>query len=296
LAAARLYSRLACFKLETAKNESAHGARPGIPVNRARHWSIRGLAALAGLALAAGCAHPCGYVDVRSVLTPLDEGRVERAPLEQPLRITREVSERSALLEVRVESLEMTVGPAHLARFGKPACVPWKWYHPVVKLPIAVTIFPPFILAFHDPTTYGGGNWTRWDYFRDVGAWFNLCSAVPMDTRKVSGDEERILVKEVVAVTSEWRAPIAGRGVTLSLDGRELARGVSDAQGAVRFDLAPFFTTEMAQGSHTLRIVSLGATGEAEELTRNLEGRTVRQFLENHPATPPPSPATPSHD
>ena len=79
-------------------------------MNRARHWSLRALAALAGLALIAGCAHPTGYVDIRSVLTPLGEGRVTNAPLEQPLRITREVSERNAVLEVRVESLETTDG------------------------------------------------------------------------------------------------------------------------------------------------------------------------------------------
>jgi hypothetical protein len=250
-----------------------------IPVSRARHGSVRGLAALAGLALIAGCAHPCGYVDVRSVLTPLGEERVANAPLEQPLRITREVSERNAILEVRVEWLETTEGPARLERFGKPAYVPWRWYHPLIKLPIAVTIFPPFFLAFHDPATYGGGNWTRWDYFRDVGAWFNLCSALPMDERKVQRVEERILLKKVVAVIRERRAPIAGRGVTLSLDGRELAGGVSDAEGAVRFDLAPFLTPDLAQGSHTLRVVSLSDTGEAAELSRKLEGKTVQELL-----------------
>jgi hypothetical protein len=280
--------------------------KPEIPVNRARHGSVRGLAALAlqhaaarfaaglaGLALIAGCSHPCGYVDIRSVLTPLGAGRVANAPLEQPLRITREVSERNAVLEVRVEGLETTEGPAQLERFGKPACVPWRWYHPLVKLPIAVTIFPPFFLAFHDPTTYGGGNWTRWDYFRDVGAWFNLCSAVPIDARKARGAEERILMKTVVAVVRERRAPISGRGVTLSLDGRKLAGGVSDAEGAVRFDLASFLTPELVQSNHTLRIVSLSDTGEAAELSRKLDGKTVQQFLENRPAapqsqTPPP--------
>jgi hypothetical protein len=259
--------------------QARYRGKPEIPVNRAWHRSLRGLAALAGLALIAGCAHPCGYVDVRSVLTPLGEGSVANAPLEQPLRIAREVSERSALLEVRVEWLETTEGPAQLERFGKPTYVPWHWYHPLIKLPIAVTILPPFFLAFHDPTTYGGGNWTRWDYFRDVGAWFNLCSAVPMGGRKVRLEEERILSEEAVAVIRERRAPISGRGVTLSLDGRELAGGVSDAQGAVRFDLARFLTPEMAQSSHTLRIVSLSEAGEAAELTRKLDGKTVEQLL-----------------
>jgi hypothetical protein len=278
-------------------------------VSRARHGSVRGLAALtlqhaaarlaaglAGLALIAGCSHPCGYVDVRSVLTPRGEGRVANAPLEQPLRITREVSERNAILEMRVEWLETTEGPAQLERFGKPTCVPWRWYHPLVKLPIAVTIFPPFFLAFHDPTMYGGGNWTRWDYFRDVGAWFNLCSALPMDERKVRGVEEQILLETVVAVVRERRAPISGRGVTLSLDGRELAGGVSDAEGAVRFDLAPFLTPDLAQGSHTLRVVSLSDTGEAAELSRKLEGNIVRQLLENRSTAPLPSSSPPSHD
>ena len=258
-------------------------------MSRARHWSVRGLASLAGLALIAGCSHPCGYVDVRSVLTPLGEGRVENAPLEQPLRITRELSERNAVLEVRVEYLETTEGPAQLERFGKPTYVPWRWFHPLLKLPIAVTILPPFFLAFHDPTTYGGGNWTGWDYFRDVGAWFNLCSAAPTDARKVRGEEERILLEKVVAVTRERRAPLSGRGVTLSLDGRELANGVSDATGAVRFDLAPFLTPELAQTSHTLRIVSLSEAGEAAQLSRNLDAKTVQQLLENRPTAPPPA-------
>jgi hypothetical protein len=260
--------------------QARYREKPEIPVNRAGRWGVRALASLAGLALIAGCSHPCGYVDIRSTLTPLGEGRVENAPLEQPLRITRELSERNAVLEVRVESLETTTGPAQLERFGKPTYVPWRWYHPLVKLPIAVTILPPFFLAFHDPTTYGGGNWTRWDYFRDVVAWFNLCSAVPTGGREVRTAEERILLKKVVAVR-ERRAPIAGRGVTLSLDGRPLASGVSNSEGEVRFDLAPFLTPDLAQASHTLRIVSPSGAGEAAELSQPLDGKTVQQLLEN---------------
>jgi hypothetical protein len=266
--------------------QARYREKPEIPVNRARHWRLRGLASLAGLALIAGCSHPCGYVDVRSVLTPLGEGRITNAPLERPLRVTREVSERNAVLEVRVELLETTTGPAQLERFGKPTYVPWRWYHPLFKLPIAVTIFPPFFLAFHDPTTYGGGTWTRWDYFHDVGAWFNLCSGVPTGGREVRMEEERILLEKVVAVTRERRAPVAGRDVTLSLDGRPLGSGVSDAEGTVRFDLAPFLTPELAQAAHTLRIVSPSGTGEPAELSRKLDGKTVQQFLENRrPAT-----------
>jgi len=251
---------------------------------------------LAGLALLAGCAHPAGYVDVRSVLTPLGEARVEYAPLEQPLRITREVSERNAVLEVRVEWLEKVSGPAQLERFGKPTWVPWRWYHPLIKLPIAVTIFPPFFLAFHDPSAYGGGNWTRWDYFHDVGAWFNLCSAMPTDSREVRTQEERIFLEMIPAVTSERRAPISGRGVALSLDGRELTRGVSDAEGAVRFDLAPYLTPDLAQATHTLRIVSPSDTGAPAELSRTLEGKTIQQFLQNRPPAPQPMPSPPIHN
>lgn len=258
-------------------------------MNRAGRWNVRWLASLAGLALLAGCSHPCGYVDIRSTLTPLGEGRVRNAPLERPLRITRELSGRNAILEVCVESLETTYGPAQLERFGKPTYVPWRWYHPLVKLPIAVTIFPPFFLAFHDPTTYGGGNWTRWDYFRDVMAWFNLCSAVPTGGREVRLTEQRILRKEVIAVLRERRAPISGRSVTLSLDGRQLASGVSDAEGAVRFDLALFLTPELAQANHTLRIVSPTVAGQAAELSQSLEGKTVQQLLENRPAAPGPT-------
>ncbi len=264
-------------------------------MTRAWHWSVRGLASLAALTLMAGCAHPTGYVDVRSVLTPLGETRVENAPLEQPLRITREVSERNALLEVRVEWLERASGTAQIERFGKPTWVPWQWYHPLVKLPIAVTIFPPFFLAFHDPTTYGGGNWTRWDYFRDVGAWFNLCSAVPIGGREVRTQEERIFLEVVPSVIRERRAPIPGRSVTLSLDGRELARGVSDAEGAVRFDLAPFLMPDLAQTAHTLRIVSPSDAGAPAELSRTLEGKTIQQLLQNRPPAPQPRPPPPSH-
>jgi hypothetical protein len=272
-------------------------------VSRARHWSVRWparrtagkLASLAGLALIAGCAHPTGYVDLRSVLTPLGEGSVSSAQLERPLRITREVSERNPVLEVRVEQFETTAGPAQLERFGKPTHIPWRWYHPLIKLPIAVTILPPFFLAFHDPTTYGVENWTRWDYFRDVGAWFNLCSAVPFGAREVRMEEERILLENVVAVTRERRAPISGRSVTLSLDGRELARGVSDAEGAVRFDLAPFLTPDLAKTDHTLRIVTLSEAGEEAELSRKLDGKVIQQYLDNRPSAPQPTPSAPDH-
>jgi hypothetical protein len=257
--------------------------------------ALAGLALFAGLSAGgAGCSHPTGYVDLRSVLTPTGEGTASYARLARPLRITREISERSALLEVRVERLETTTGPARLERFGKPTWVPWHWYHPLVKLPVAVTIFPPFFLAFHDPTAYSGGEWTRWDYFHDVGAWFNLCSAVPSGGRVVRTEEERILLKDVVTVISQRRAPVVGRAVTLSLDGRELARGVSDAEGAVQFDLAPFLTAEKAQADHLLRIVSLSESGEEAELSQTLEGATVRRFIENRSPAPQPAPSAPS--
>jgi hypothetical protein len=69
---------------------------------------------------------------------------------------------------------------------------------------------------------------------------------------------------------------------------------VSDAEGAVRFDLTPFLTPEMTQGSHTLRLVSLSDAGEPAELARKLDGKIVQQLLENRSAAPQPSPSPPS--
>jgi len=286
--AAALYSRFSHFANPAVRN-------PEVVVIRAMRWRLCRLAAVAGLAWMAGCSHPCGYVDLHSQWTVLGEGRASTAPLAQPLQIERGISERNAVLEVRVESLETTEGLVRSDLYGKPTYVEWVWYHPLLKLPVAVTILPPFYLAFRVPHTHSGGNWSRWDYFRDVIAWFNLASAVPTGPREIRAEEALVRSKKMTAILSQRRAPLAGRGVSLSLDGRELASAVSDAQGEVRFDLAPFLTPELAQGSHTLRLVSPYEVGGAVEYTWKLDGAVVGQYLENRkqapePKAPPPGP------
>lgn len=246
---------------------------------------VRGYAVLAVLAgLLAGCAHPTGYVDLHAVVTPTGGESVRQAMPEQPLRVTRDLSAKNGVLDVRVESLEIATGAARRDIYGRKTYAVWRWYAPLAKPFVGVLLIPPFYLAAHDPHTHGAENWTRGDYFRDVIAWYNLFSAMPNGPREMELTETPLRSETLETTLRQRRVPIAGRTIIVQLDDRELGRGVSDADGAVSFNLAPALTAELARADHTVRLVSPGADGETAELSWTLEAATVRQFLNRPPA------------
>jgi hypothetical protein len=238
------------------------------------------LPVLAGLAWMPGCSHPCGYADVRSTLLPTaGEQRVTTTTLPRPLGVTREITGLNAVLEIKVSALETTEGPARMDTYGKLTYVTYQWYTPFVKLGAILSLVCPWYLPAHDPHIHGAGNWTRSDYFRDVLAWYNLCSGLPTGPRDIDLEEQLIRSETLRAPFSQRLAPVPGRSVTLSLDGKELAKAVTGADGTVRFDLAPFLKPELAKGNHTLQIVTPVGSGAEAVLPLPLEGKTVEQLL-----------------
>jgi len=219
--------------------------------------------AILGLLLIAGCVHPCGYVDVHTRLIPLgDEWKVERLPAAQPLRLVRGVDAGSSVLEVEVEECEVETGAATLQTFGRRTYAPFRGYAPIVKPLAAVTMVLPLYLSALDPHRHDGGNWTFFDYTRDVISWFNPFSAIPTGKRRVETEPTLMRVRTVTAPLAERRVPIAGRTVALYLDDNMVAEQVSDTKGIVRFDLAEHLTRESAGTVQRLRLVTQRADGE----------------------------------
>ena len=223
------------------------------------------------LFLASGCAHPCGYVDVHTRLTPIgNEREVKQLPADQPLRIVRDITPTNSVIELLVEQREVSTGLAGQETYGRRTYVPFRWHAPIVKPLAAVTVVLPLYFSASDPHCHGGGNWGLLDYLRDVCSWFNPFSGIPTGHRKVDNETRRMRYCDVLAPLAERRVPVSGSTVELYLDDVKVAEGVSDAEGRVRFDLAEQITPEFAQAGHRLRVVSRIADGRAANLDWNV--------------------------
>jgi hypothetical protein len=261
-------------------------------VRNAGGWLYCAVLSLPGL-FPAGCSHPCGYADIRSVITRVDGNeKVTEAEAAEPLRVARDVSENNAVLDVRVESIEVVTASARRDRYGREVYVPWTWdwagtcWSPFLKLGVDIFIIPPFYLAAHDPHAHGGEVWRRRDYWRDVVAWWNFFSTIPTGPREIAATETLIGSENMEAIVNERRKPIAGRTISLSLDGREILSGVSNADGSVAFDLGPFLKPNIAGAGHSLRVSSLAPNLEEVSLSWTLDAKIVRKYLDKQRTTP----------
>ena len=168
---------------------------------------LHALVSLPCFLVMAGCSHPCGYVDIRSTLTPLNPGeRQARAADAELLRVTRAISAENAVPEARIETREVAGEVMRQDTYGRPTYVKYAWYTPILKPFAAVTIIAPFYMSFHDPHVHNGGSWRKLDFFRDVLAWYNLFSAMPTGPREMGQEEVRISSKKVLVPPSECGA------------------------------------------------------------------------------------------
>jgi len=248
---------------------------------RARSAGCRPGAVVIAVALSIcwGCAHPCGYTDVRAVLTPLPGGPVRVASGQQHLKVVREISKGNTVLAVRLELEKLATGPAMLKLYGRRTEVPYKWYAPLVKPLAAATIVVPFWLSARHPHRHSGGTWGRWDYLRDVAAWFNIFSAVPTGARRIAGPEVCFDAKEKAAVLREDRVPMSGRKVELFINGKHRAEKVTGNDGEAAFDLARILTAEDAKGNREITLAAPGAADVRPQLTWTLSAALIRSLL-----------------
>jgi len=248
---------------------------------RARPPALRlGAAVIAALlSVCSGCAHPCGYTDVRGVLTPLPDGPADVVSGRQCLKVIREITQRNTVLAVRLDQERIAIGPAILELYGWRTEAPYRWYTPLVKPVVAATIAAPFWLSARYPHRHSGGTWSRWDYLRDVAAWFNIFSAMPTGARRVTGPEVRFDAKQKTAVLSEEQVPITGRRVELFIDGKRRAEKTTDKDGEVAFDLALVLAADDAKNNREVLVSAPGAADVPLQLTWTLSAALVRSVL-----------------
>jgi hypothetical protein len=123
-----------------------------------------------------------------------------------------------------------------------------------------------------------------WDYGRDVIAWFNIFSGVPTGPRRIETGERLIKSRRGEFPVAQRNVPASGRTVILILDEKELDRGVSDAQGVVRFDLAARVRPEMAGADQSFRLKLQRENGTEEVFTFSLNKETAAAWLKARPA------------
>ena len=249
------------------------------------------MGALAGLfgglaiLILAGCRHPCGYVGIHSVILPEPgEGRTERTAGTETMRLAAPVTPERVSLEVLVEEQWVTFGPARRETYGHRSYVPYTWYAPLLKPVVAVTVVTPMVLSFRDQHRHGGGSWRLRDYGRDIVAWFNIFSAVPTGPRRIEAGERLLKSKRGEFPVAQRNEPAPSRTVLLVLDEKELARAVGDAEGVVRFDLAPHLRPAMAGASQVFHLKLQRENGTEEIFNFTLDKETAAALLKAHPA------------
>ena len=246
-------------------------------VRRGGLWS-----ALACAAVLAGCAHPCGYVDVRTHLQLRDGAATRLAPVSNPMRLAAEPSSGRPVLSLRVERKEVKTGPADAARYGRRVVAPYQWYAPIVQPLGAVTLFVPLYYSAAHPHDHGANGWSRWDYLRDVVAWFNIFSAMPTGRRRAAADETVIERRVMEAACIERRIGLPGARVSLSIGGRQRAEAVSNADGLVEFDLSKVLTAEETRTDQQLVFGTIDPAGSKATMDWRLGAEKVRFLRKGH--------------
>lgn len=242
----------------------------------------------AGLVCLWGCAHPCGYIDIRTVMTPTDgpEQVSVRQP-SSPLRIVADVTPENGVLRLTAESVESHSKLFRRETIGKKVYVPYKWYTPIVKPVTAITLIGPFYFSIREPHSHAGYPWRRRDYFRDVISWFNIFSAVPVGPREFEEEDVRVRTEFVYWPYQDVPIPEAGRNVTLRMEGQGPLSAVSGSNGLISFDIAPLLANSADEKDVNL-VLSTYVNGKESSLRYTVPADTVRRLKENQkrPAAP----------
>jgi hypothetical protein len=232
---------------------------------------------LCGLA-AAGCRHPCGYVGKHTAIVPeADAGLAESRPAPDPLVIEQLLAPGSGTLVLRAEGLEVASAMAECRLYGREAYVEYRWYTPLVKPLVVLTLVGPFYAAGFDPHAHDGGNWDLLDYLRDVGAWFNLFSGIPTGARLLADEETLLRSERRMTVVRVARVALADRKVALFIDDKPFAEARTDSVGRARFELDPWVRARTDSADHALRLELDGAAHGALSVT--LRNAAVVQYL-----------------
>ncbi len=236
----------------------------------------------AAMSLAGGCAHPCGYLGIRTERTVLEGERTTAFESDaEALRVVKELSPENPWLVARLERREITFAPVRAQVFGHRIRVPWRWYIPIFKPLCAATVVIPLVSSWQDPHYHDGRSWGVSDYLIDVLDWFNPVTGAPVGPRVVDAGEVLIRTDERRMPVADRLVGIPDRTVTLCLGGEDRAAHMSDEEGTVRFDLSRYLTAELARDDVAIEIVSRSPRpdGNPAVIRWTLSSHTMQQWL-----------------
>jgi len=218
-------------------------------------------------------------VGQRTEIEPLGEAEtVETRPAPDPLVLEQLLPREGPWLRVRAEALEVATGPARVRLHGRAAYVEYRWYTPLVKPLIAVTLIGPFYAAAFDPHAHNGRTWDLLDYLRDTFAWYNLFSAVPTGPRVLDDAETLLREQRSTIVLRVARVPLPQREVVLLIDDQLVARQTTAADGHARLDLGPWLRERTGASDHPARL-ELRDPEHAAAHSFTLRNALITQFL-----------------
>ena len=236
---------------------------------------------LAGLVLTgAGCRHYAGWVDRQIRVTPLSaaDPRTE-AKTDIRLRVTRTPTASSSVLEVGLVQPYAVRRRVNRELIAKRTYARYHWSTPLVKPLVAVTIFFPFYFSYIDPHNHRGATWDKWDYLRDVFAYWNVFEAWPGGAHRME-KEWTVLWSERRHDTVPTREdPIPGARVEIRLGDRRLGHATTDAEGVARFDLRPHLTAKMAGADREFAVLLMEKGAKRASDTAIVNKEVLRALL-----------------
>jgi hypothetical protein len=220
---------------------------------------LAALAAVLATATSQGCAHPCGYADVRVTWTLRASGQMRQADRQQLLIVLRHPSVEDPRLVVSL-SKALVVEREVLRQFsGIEVVVPYHWSALVVKPILPFTLVLAVWMPFDRPHSHDAGIWGMGDYLRDFVAWFNLFEAFPNGKQEASGNRVVFRTEKGWQPTQRLASPMSGARIQVLAAGQPVASLTTDAEGNATVDLRALARRIPARAETVLTLQSEGA-------------------------------------
>lgn len=200
--------------------------------------ALLAVVALTGLIGAAqGCAHRCGYTDVRMTTVILPGSEVKRPDPRRMIIVLDQPTVESPTLRVALIRQLLVERRATMEFSGIELRAPFQW------TPRLLEKIPPVSLVFaawkplSNPHTHDAGVWGMGDYLRDCAAWLNPFEAMPDGTQERYGERRVFRREKGWAPAQRQMLPVPRADIAVLIKGRLIGSLTTDTDGAASLDL-----------------------------------------------------------
>ena len=199
---------------------------------------IVALAALgAAFLLAQGCAHHCGYTDVRMTTSIIPTGQKNQPEPRRMIIVLDQPTPESPAMRLALIRELLIERPALMEFSGIELRVPFQWSWRVLeKLPPVSLIFAAY-KPLTTPHTHDAAVWGAGDYLRDFVAWLNPFEALPDGTQERYDDRVMFRKENGWAPVQRQVLRVPRSEIQVLIKGRIVGSLTTDPEGIASLDL-----------------------------------------------------------